>query len=133
MSSTALIQEFIKSMDRKFLQDIYLEYFVIFLAGWLQFGTDTTQSCQSCMALLIFVRYPASAQNMATLRTESFPCYDSINAVLTGFSSTRHAILSATSFGIPKTTDTFNKNKLCHMTFGRVKQSLLNQTQLALK
>ena len=36
-----------KSMPGKFLQDISLEYFVIFGAIWLLFGTDTTQPFQS--------------------------------------------------------------------------------------
>ena len=65
----------------KFLQDIYLQYSVIFGANWLQFGTDTTQPSQSCMALVIFVRYTCKCQKMAALGTESFPRNRSIDAV----------------------------------------------------
>ena len=76
----------------KFLRDIYLEYFVISGASWLYFGTDTTQPSQSCMALVIFVRYACKCQKMVALRIESFPCNHSINAVLTGFNSTGQKI-----------------------------------------
>ena len=70
----------LKSMPRKFLQDIYLEYFVMFGASSLLLVTDTTQPSQSCMALVI-------CQKMAALRIEWFPCNHSVSAVLTGFNS----------------------------------------------
>ena len=52
-------------MRSEFLRDIYLEYFVTLRASWLYFGTDTSQPSQSCIVLVIFVRYasPASAEN----------------------------------------------------------------------
>ena len=65
-------------MRSKFLQDIYLVYFVIFRASRLQFGTGTTQPSQSYMALVIFARNTwhwlnlqgmlASAQKMPAFR-----------------------------------------------------------------
>ena len=44
------------------------------------------------MALVIFVRYACKCQKRAALIMESFPCNDSINAVLTGFNSSRHRV-----------------------------------------
>ena len=82
----------LKSTRRKFLQDIYLEYFVIFGASWLKLGTYTTQPSQSCMELVIVVKYACCCQNVAALRIESFLCNQSINAVLTGLNSTRQRI-----------------------------------------
>ena len=67
-----VIKQIEKSMRLKFLQDIYLECFVIFGASWLQFGTDTTQPSQSCMALVIFVRCACKSQNVAALRIGRF-------------------------------------------------------------
>ena len=61
------------------------------LAG-SKFGTYTTQPSQSCMALVIFVRYACKCQKMAALRIGSFPCDNCINAVLTGLNSTRQRI-----------------------------------------
>ena len=81
-----------KSMLGKFLQDIYLEYFVIFGTSWIYFGTDTTQPSQSCMTLVIFVRYACKCQKMAAIRIEFLLCNHSINAVLTGFNSTGQRI-----------------------------------------
>ena len=46
------ISEHLKSMQCKFLQDIHLEYFVIFRASWLEFGTDTAQPFQYRLFLL---------------------------------------------------------------------------------
>ena len=42
--------------------------------------------------LLYLLGMPAKCQKMAALRIESFPCNHSINAVLTGFNSTRQRI-----------------------------------------
>ena len=78
-------------MQCKFLQDIYIEYFVIVGATGSNFA-DTSQPSQSCMALVVFVRYASKCQKMEVLRTESFPCNHSINAVLTGFNSIRKMI-----------------------------------------
>ena len=72
-------------MRGKFLQDIYLEYFVIVGASWLYFGTDTTQASQRYIALVIFIKYTCKCQNMAALTIESFPYNHCINAALTGF------------------------------------------------
>ena len=79
-------------MRGKFLQDIYLEYFVIFGASWLDFGTDATQPSQSFTALVIFVRYTCKCQKMAALKKELFPCNHSNNVILTDFISTRERI-----------------------------------------
>ena len=41
------------------------------------------------MAFVIFVRYACKCQKMTAPRIESFPCNQSINALFTGFNSTR--------------------------------------------
>ena len=79
-------------MRGEFPHDIYLEYFAIFGAGWLLFGTDATQLSQSCMALVIFIRYAYKCQKMAALGIETSPCNHSIIIDLTGFNSTRQSI-----------------------------------------
>ena len=89
---TFLLEQQIKSMRGKFPHDIYLEYFVIFGVSWFLFGTDTTQPSQSCMALVISVRYACKCEEMAALRIESFSCSHDINPILTGFNSTRQRI-----------------------------------------
>ena len=53
---------------------------------------SAVQPSQSCMALVIFVKYACKWQTIAALRIESFPCNHSINAVLIGFNSTRQRI-----------------------------------------
>ena len=68
-------------MRRKFLQDIYLEHFVIFGA-----------SGHTHYSLVIFAKYACKCQKVAALRIESFWCNHGINVVLTGLNSARQRI-----------------------------------------
>ena len=80
----------VKLSIRSFVLFLQAEYFVIFGASWFYFGTDTNYST---LPKLYGIGYIASkCLEMSALRIESFPCNHSINAVLTGFSSTTQRI-----------------------------------------
>ena len=52
----------------------------------------STLASQCCMELVIFVKYACKCQRVAALGIESFSCNHRIDAVLTGFNSTRQRI-----------------------------------------